>query len=99
MAETYVFMALTMLMAHIKKHRLADYWITGDIISTSGFGKYMSCDRYHAILHFLHLVTNTDVHFRDSLWKVRVFYEMMHQRFRSFFNPHQKMIIDESLIL
>ena len=98
-AELYIFLALTMLMAHVKKHRLRDYWLTGDILTTSGFGRYMPRDRYFAILRFLHLVTNTDVHLHDPLWKVRVFMEKMRQRFRSFMKPFQKVVIDESLVL
>ncbi len=98
-AEMYVFMALTMLMAHVKKHRIKDYWITGDNTATPSFTKYMSRDRYLAILRHLHLVTNTDVHIRDPIWKIRVFYEMMRLRFKSFLRPFQKVVIDESLVL
>lgn len=97
--ELYVFFALTMLMAHIKKHRVADYWLTGDIIATPAFGKYMSRDRYLAILSNLHLVTNTNVRLPDRLWKIRHFYELMRARFSSYFKPFQKVVIDESLVL
>lgn len=98
-AEMYVFMALTMLMAHVKKHRIADYWITEDLISTPSFGKFMARDRYLAILSNLHFVTNTNIHLPDPLWKVRGFYDMMRQRFKAFLRPYQKLVTDESLVL
>ena len=98
--ELYVFFALTMLMAHVKKHTIQDYWIVPtDITATPVFSKYMSRDRYKAILSCLHLVNNYAVRERDRLWKIRPLYMMLRRRFAKFFKPFRNVVIDESLVL
>ncbi|KAK8372198.1 hypothetical protein O3P69_011714 [Scylla paramamosain] len=68
--ELYVWFALTMLMPHVKKHVLQDYWIVGDLISTPSFGKWMPRDRYLLILRYLHFTNNYGPKPIDRLWKV-----------------------------
>ncbi|KAK3861570.1 hypothetical protein Pcinc_032482 [Petrolisthes cinctipes] len=42
--EMYIFLALMLLMPHVRRHDLEDYWSLNDIILTIVFGKYMSRD-------------------------------------------------------
>ena len=57
--ELYVFLALLMLMAHVKKHVLREYWIASDNIThTPVFSKYMPRDRFEDILRYLHFADN-----------------------------------------
>ncbi|KAK4318076.1 hypothetical protein Pmani_010902 [Petrolisthes manimaculis] len=98
-AEIYVWLALTMLMPHNKKHRLRDYWTTDDLLSTPIFGRYMSRDRYRDILTNLHFTNNLGPSPSDRLWKIRTILSMLLQNIRAFLRPFQKVVIDESLML
>lgn len=98
-AEMYVWLALTMLMPHIRKHRLVDYWATDKSIATPVFGEMMSRDRYHDILQYLHFTSSMRPHPNDRLWKVRPVMSLVLENMRRFFRPYQKLCVDESLIL
>lgn len=98
-AEMYIWFALTMLMAHMKKHRLIDYWSTEDLISTPVFGDMMSRDRYRDILKYLQFSTKVGPHPNDRLWKLRPVTSLVLQNIRAFMKPYQKVVIDESLVL
>ena len=85
--EFFVFLALMMLMTHVKKAVLQDYWIVEDITSTPIFGKYMSRDRFIDILRFTHFVDNATERERkkDRLWKIRDLFTLLKDRFTSLF--------------
>ena len=100
--EMYVFLALAMLMIHVKKHRLQDYWAKDEFIATPAFNKHMTRDRFIEILSCLHLIDNSlrpEGDDADRLWKVRPLYDRIRHRFSAFFKPYQKLCIDESLVL
>lgn len=97
--DFYVFFALMLLMPHVKKHLLKDYWLVDDIISTPIFGKYMARDRFINILRFLHLVDNESGPTNDRVWKIRDCFNLFRQKFSDYFHPFQKICIDESLVL
>lgn len=97
--ELYVWLALTMLMGHVKKHVLKEYWSKDELITTPIFGKYMSRFRYLQIFKFLHFTTNMGPYPCDRLWKIRTVLSMFQERIRIFFRPYQKLVIDESLVL
>ena len=97
--EMFVFLGLMMLMPHVKKHVLQDYWIVDDMTTLPIFGKYMTRDRFAAILSCLHFHDNEDPSDIDVLWKVRTVFTMLRDKFKAFFRPFQKVVIDESLVL
>ena len=99
--QFFVFMALLMLMSHMKKAVLKDYWLVDNIVSTPVFGKYMARDRFLDILRYIHFADNTteQERKRDRLWKIRDFFSLLKDKFSRFFFPFQKLVIDESLVL
>ena len=100
--EFCVFLALLMLMSHVKKAVLKEYWIVSDLTATPIFAKYMTRDRFLALLRYVHFVDNHTEEERkksDRLWKIRDFFTMLRERFQKFFYPFQKLVIDESLVL
>lgn len=48
--ELYNFIALTMLMPHVKKSHIKKYWSTDNLIGTPVFSKIMARVRYLQIL-------------------------------------------------
>ena len=66
------------------------------MLYTPIFGKYMARDRYSNILRFLHLSSDKS---DDPLWKVRPVLRSLTEKFKSYFNPFQNLVIDESLML
>ncbi|XP_063597902.1 piggyBac transposable element-derived protein 4-like [Penaeus indicus] len=96
--EMRIFLCLCMAMAHVKKHRINDYWSTDFLISTPIFGTIMSRDRFLLILRHLHFSDNqNDANHRLS--KIgRVMIDIRH-KFSTKFKPFQDLCIDESLVL
>ena len=96
--EMYTFLALTILMSHVQKLNVLDYWKRDSLIATPTFAKYMSRDRYLLLLRFLHFYDN-EVASRDRLCKVRQVMMELLENFKNNFVPFQNVVIDESLIL
>ena len=97
--ELKVFIALMMLMSLCKKHVLDHYWRNDALIPTPIFGKYMTRDRFLLLLSFLHFADNETPDVDDKIWKVREIFSMFLSRYRKYFYPFQKLVIDESLML
>lgn len=97
--ELLVFIALIMLMALCKKHVLEHYWRNDALIPTPIFPKYMPRDRFLLLLSFLHFADNETPDADDRIWKVREIFSMLLSRYRKYFYPFQKLVIDESLML
>ncbi|XP_042209666.1 piggyBac transposable element-derived protein 4-like [Homarus americanus] len=99
-AELYVFFALLMLMAHVQKYVLQEYWISpDDITAIPLFAKFMSRDRLASILRYIHFVDNNIPVTGDRLWEIREVFTMLKERFMKFFRPFQNVVVDESLVL
>ncbi|XP_069162816.1 piggyBac transposable element-derived protein 4-like isoform X2 [Procambarus clarkii] len=96
--EMYVFLAICMLMKHCVKHAITDYWSKDLTIPTPFFGKYMSETgfRYSTGVQF---ASNEDRAEDDRLWRVRHYMNEVIGKFREFYVPAQKLVIDESLVL
>lgn len=98
-ADMYVFLALTLLMPMAKKHAIRDYWKKDAAIYMPVFGKFMSRDRYQLILRFLHFCDNNNIDRNDPMFKIRLVFDNLTEKFRKLYKPHQKLVIDESLVL
>ncbi|XP_064082547.1 piggyBac transposable element-derived protein 4-like isoform X2 [Macrobrachium nipponense] len=99
--EMVVFLAITLLMPHVAKHRIRDYWSTDMYIHTPVFSQNMSRDRYHALYRFLHFTDNNlkGAHSKDRLWKIRIIMNQIRDRFKRYFYPFQNLVVDESHVL
>ncbi len=98
--DIHIFLALTMLMTHMKKQRIEDYWSKDILIETPVFSKYMARNKYQNILKFLHFSSiNASPSSEDRLWKVRTVMNLFQESFKNCMIPNQKVVIDESLIL
>ncbi len=97
--EMYTFFTIYMLMAHIKKSRMKDYWSTDPLISTPMFADIMSRDRFVLLLRFLHFNDNEYQSSEDKLYKIKPIITHLRERFREIFVPYQDLCIDEGLML
>ena len=97
--ELLVFIALTLLMPQSKKRVLQDYWCNDSLLSTPVFRKYMPRDRYLLLLRCLHFADDENPNPDDRIWKVRPIFSMLNARYKKYFYPFQKLVIDESLML
>jgi len=97
--ELMVFFALMLVMPLCKKHVLQHYWRNDPLINTPLFKKYMTRDRFLLLLSFL-FFTDIENHSRDDrIWEVREIFSMFLSRYKKYFYPFQKMVVDESLLL
>jgi len=97
--EMYLFLATFMLMAHMKKFRIKDYWSTDPLIATPIFGDIMPRGRFLLLLKFLHFNDNTYQPEGDRSYKIKPVVQDLKQKFRRVFVPYQNLCIDESLVL
>lgn len=97
--ELYVFLALSLLMPHVYKGDVNDYWSTDPLIRTDIFGKTMPRDRYLLLLRSLHFADNDTRDRSDRLSVIRPVLSPLLTKFKSFFKPFQNLVIDESLVL
>ncbi|KAG8179720.1 hypothetical protein JTE90_006625 [Oedothorax gibbosus] len=85
--ELLQFLGLVLLMGHIEKDEISDYWSTDELTETPIFSKTMPRDRFLLILRYLHFsdnskkLKNDDPQF-DRLWKTREVFEMLNSNFK-----------------
>ncbi|XP_050722482.1 piggyBac transposable element-derived protein 4-like isoform X4 [Eriocheir sinensis] len=97
--ELMVFLALILVMPLCKKHVLQHYWRNDPIINTLLFRKYMTRDRFLLLLSFLFFANMENYSRNDRIWQVREIFPMFLSRYKKYFYPYQKMVVDESLHL
>ena len=97
--ELFVFIALMLVMPLSKKHVLQHYWRIDPLIQTPMFGKYMTRDRFLLLLSFLYFADSENRNTGDRIWEVREILSMFLSRYKKYFYPFQKMVVDESLLL
>lgn len=96
--EMYIFFALMLLMPHVKKNNIKDYWSTSVLLSTPIFGKIMTQDRFLLLLRVLHFNDNRNQIPGDRLFKIKTIVESLRKKFKSTYQPHQKVCVDESIV-
>jgi len=97
--ELYLFFGLSMLMTQVEKHEISDYWSTDSLISTPIFSKFMSRDRYKAILRYLHFNENEATDTGNREHKIKPVIDQLNEIFSRTLVPFQNLAIDESLVL
>lgn len=88
-----------MLMPHLKKSDLKQYWSTDNLIGTPSFRKTMPRDRYLQILRYLHFCNNEQSVPSNRLYKIERILDMVQSNFKNQFYPFENIIIDGSMIL
>lgn len=96
--EMYIFFALTLLTPHVKKNNIKDYWYTLVLLSTPIFGKILTRDRFLLLLRVLHFNDNHNQIPGDRLFKIKTIVESLCKKFKSSYQPHQKVCVHESII-
>ncbi|XP_028044838.1 piggyBac transposable element-derived protein 4-like [Monomorium pharaonis] len=95
------FLGLSILMGHVRKGDLKDYWSTDSLLYTPIFRQIMSRDRYLKILRHLHFQDNED----DSeivnhpLRKIKPVIDHLQSKFSAALIPGKNLCIDKSLLL
>ncbi|CAF1289214.1 unnamed protein product [Adineta ricciae] len=96
--EIYLFLATFMLMAHIKKFRIKDYWSVDPLIATPIFSDIMPRDRFLLLLKYLHFTDLTQPK-GDRLYKIKFVVQHLKEKFKQIMIPYRNLCIDESLVL
>lgn len=96
--EIYAFLATVLLMAHITKNKMADYWSTDPLLLTPIFGNMFSQDRFLLLMRMLHFTNNQNQRRGDKLFKIDVVLHTLKKGFSDIFRPFQKLCIDESVV-
>jgi len=96
--EIYSFFAVCLLMSHVKKNKIKEYWTTFFLLSTPAFGSIMSQDRFLLLLRLLHFNDNKNQIKGDRLYKITPIIETLRKKFKKIFKPSQKLCIDESIV-
>ena len=96
-----LFMAHILIMGLVNKSELEKYWSLNSNTKIPFFGKYMSRNRFQAILWNLHV--NDDSHNprpsqpgHDPLCKIRPFVDMVQRNFLYVYKPRKELSFDEA---
>lgn len=96
--ELKTFLGLSILMGHIRKSKLRDYWSTDPLLTTPIFRQMMTRNRYFQILKYLHFENNETI-INHSLKKIKPVIDDLRQKFANSMTPGKNLCIDESLLL
>jgi hypothetical protein len=96
--EISLFLATFMLMAHIKKFRIKDYWSTDPLVATPIFSDIMPIDRFLLLLKFLHF-TSINQSEDDRLYKIKPVVKYLKEKSKQIMTPYRNLCVDESLML
>jgi len=94
------FFALSYAMPLMKKGSIKEYWKTNTVLSTPKFASAMSQTEFLSILRYLHFSNNEKK--KESsrpTYKLGNIINYLKKKTSEIFYPHQKLVIDESLIL
>ena len=100
-AELKIFIAHLIIMGILRKSEMEKYWSKSGVAQTPFFGKWMSRNRFTAILSNLHLVDDDDnppfgEAGHNPLAKVQPFATMCEENFRYTYRPTKNLSMDES---
>ena len=96
-----LFMAHILIMGLVNKSEVESYWRMNTNTKIPFFGKYMSRNRFQAILWNLHVNDDSDNPPRsqpghDPLCKIRPFVDMIDRNFRYVYKPKRELSFDEA---
>jgi hypothetical protein len=93
------FLAIIILMGHVKEDTTRIYSNISKLIETPVFGKLMSRNRFEQIWNFWHYSDNSTLDDEaDRLYKIEpILYNLVHE-FRKHYRPPQELSLDEAMI-
>lgn len=101
--ELQAFIGMNIVMGMLQLPQVRDYWATSGILDTPWFASIMPCDRFYAILRYLHLVDSSlqkkngeDGY--DALFKIHTLTDHLSAVFPRYYQPGQCMSVDEMMI-
>ena len=96
--ELQAFIGMNIVMGMLQLPQVRDYWATSGILDTPWFASIMPCDRFYAILRYLHLVDSSlqkkngeDGY--DALFKIHTLTDQLSAVFPRYYQPGQCMMI------
>ena len=100
-SEMKIFIAHLIVMGIMRKTTIEHYWSKTGVAQSPFFGKFMSRNRFTAILSNLHLVDDsTNPPYgqpgHDPLAKLRPFVKMCQENFKFVYRPKVNLSLDES---
>lgn len=100
-SELQIFVAHLLVMGVLRKPDLESYWCSTGVCQTPFFGRFMSRNRFTAILANLHVTDDsTNPPFtspgHDPLAKLRPFITMCEDNFKFTYKPYRDLSMDES---
>ena len=98
-SELSVFLAKTILMSQVKKHKILEYWSTDSLIEISIFDTIFARDRYLSLLRYLHFTDNKKGTTSDRMSKLGSISDDLKKKFSNAIYPYQNLMIDDSLKL
>ena len=82
--EMYTFIAITILTGLIEKNSIQDYWSTDQLLITRIFGQYLTRNRYHDILRFMHFANNEVISNTNRLEKIKPIIDDFKRKLREY---------------
>ena len=95
--EMLAFLGMVIAMDLVSLPPVADFFSTNPILSHPWFPSIMSRNRFQQINRYFH-IANSDQYPNDKLAKVRPFIELLLEKFKNYWTPHQEISIDEQMI-
>ncbi|KAK2578804.1 hypothetical protein KPH14_012833 [Odynerus spinipes] len=96
--EVKIYIALSIIMAEVKKPAIQMYWSKRAVIETPIFRQTMPYKRFLQISRFLHFANNNTSNKSDKLNKIKPVIDFFNQKFREIYTMEEDIAIDESLI-
>ena len=98
--EMRKFLGLSILTGIIKKPSMYMYWSTDDMVRTPFFSKIMSRNRFGEISRYLYFNDQMQLapDNEDRLYKLRPVIDYLTEKFKSLYQPHEQISIDEGTL-
>ncbi|GFW09251.1 uncharacterized protein K02A2.6 [Trichonephila clavipes] len=102
--EILKFLSLILLMGHVDKDNIKEYWSTDPMLETPFFKKIMPRDRFLNLLRYLHFENNDHAPDKtasdyDRLWKLRNVFNSLNNSFQEIYDPTEDGVSTTALLL
>jgi hypothetical protein len=86
------FLAIIILIGHVKKDKTKDYCSTNTLNETTIFGKLMSRNTFEQLWNFCHYSDNSTLNDEaERLYKIRPILDNLVENFREHYKPPQEL--------